>query len=198
MPLIQFVADNWQRALPALAALGAAAWLATFAGNPTSERAIFAALLVIYMVHQTEEHLWPGGFRQFTNRYVFRSGEANWPVDIDGVALVNIGYVWLPLALAVAWPESLRWLGLGWIGLTLVNGITHIASSVRFRVYNPGLVTSIVLFLPFTIWALAHEVDAGLLTGGEVAMLVVAGVLLHIPVAALFVVPFRRGHVAAA
>ena len=150
------------------------------------------------MLHQTEEHLWPGGFRQFTNRYVFRSGEANWPVDIDGVALVNIGYVWLPLALAVAGPESLRWLGLGWIGLTLVNGITHIASSVRFRVYNPGLVTSIVLFLPFTIWALAHEVNAGLLTGGEVAMLVVAGVLLHIPVAALFVVPFRRGHIAAA
>ena len=198
MPLIQFVADNWQRALPALAALGGAAWLAAFAGDPTSERAIFAALLVIYMLHQTEEHLWPGGFRQFTNRYVFRSGDANWPVDIDGVALVNIGYVWLPLALAVAWPESLRWLGLGWIGLTLVNGITHIASSVRFRVYNPGLVTSIVLFLPFTIWALAHEVDAGLLTGGEVAMLVVAGVVLHIPVAALFVVPFRRGHIAAA
>ena len=67
MPLIQFVADNWQRALPALAALGAAAWLAAFTGDPTSERAIFAALLVLYMLHQTEEHLWPGGFRQFTN-----------------------------------------------------------------------------------------------------------------------------------
>ena len=198
MPLIQFVAANWQRALPALAISGALLWLAAFTADPTSERAMFAALLVIYMLHQTEEHLWPGGFRQFTNRYVFRSGEANWPVDIDGVALVNIGYVWLPLALAVAWPETFRWLGLGWLGLTLVNGITHIASSVRFRVYNPGLVTSIVLFLPFTIWAFAHEVDAGRLTGGEVAMLVVAGVLLHIPVAALFVVPFRRGHHATA
>lgn len=198
MPLIQFVADNWQRALPALAVLGAAAWLTCFTANPASERAMFAALLVIYMLHQIEEHLWPGGFRQFANRYVFRSGEANWPVDIDGVALVNIGYVWLPIALAIAWPETFRWVGLGWMGLTLVNGISHIGSSIRFRVYNPGLVTSIVLFLPFTIWAFAHEVGAGLLTGGEVAMLVVAGVLLHFPVAALFIVPFRRGHHATA
>jgi hypothetical protein len=195
---LNLVSSDWQKALPVLIVIGIVVWFVLFRATPTTEQALFAALLIIYMIHQIEEHLWPGGFRQFTNRYVFRSGETNWPVDIDGVALVNIGYVWLPLALAVAWPETFRWLGLGWIGLTLVNGITHIASSVRFCVYNPGLVTSIVLFLPFTIWALAHEVDAGLLTGGEVAMLVVAGVLLHIPVAALFAVPFRRGHIAAA
>ena len=198
MPLVDRVASNWQKALPTLAVIGAIAWIAAFGGHPTSERALFAALLVIYMLHQIEEHLWPGGFRQFANRYVFRSGDANWPVDIDGVAVVNIGYVWLPIALAVVWPETFRWLGLGWIGLTLVNAISHIATSVRFRVYNPGLVTSIVLFLPFTIWAFVHEVDAGLLTGGEVALLIVAGVLLHIPVAAMFVVPFRRGHHATA
>lgn len=198
MPLISYVSANWQKALPVLAVVGAIAWLVAFGGDPTSERAIFAALLVIYMVHQTEEHLWPGGFRQFANKYVFKSGNTDWPVDTGGVALINIGYVWLPIALAVAFPDALRWLGLGWIGLTLVNAISHIATSVRFHVYNPGLVTSIVLFLPFTIWVLAHEVGAGLLSGGEVALLIVAGVLLHIPVAALFVVPFRRGHHATA
>ena len=191
MPL-QYIADNWQKALPALAVIGAVAWFVAFAGQPASERAIFAALLVIYMVHQIEEHLWPGGFRQFANKYVFRSGNADWPVDVDGVALVNIGYVWLPLALAVAWPETFRWVGLGWVGLTLVNGISHIATSVRFRIYNPGLVTSIVLFLPFTIWALVHEVQTGGLTGIEVAGVVIAGVLLHVPVGALFFVPFMR------
>ncbi len=39
----------------------------------------------------------------------------------------------------------------------------HIVTSIRFRIYNPGLVTSIVLFLPFTIWMLAREVSAGTL-----------------------------------
>jgi Protein of unknown function with HXXEE motif len=197
MPLLTAIAANWQKTLPALAAVGLAAWIAAFRHEPTSERALFAALLVIYMLHQIEEHLWPGGFREFTNAHVFKSGRSDWPLDTGGVALVNIGYVWLPLALAVAWPAALRWLGLAWVALTLVNGISHIATSARLRIYNPGLVTSLVLFLPFTIWLLWHEAAAGMLSGAEIGLLLVAGVLLHIPVAALFVVPFLRKRAAA-
>jgi hypothetical protein len=190
--IAELVAKNWQKSLPFLAIVGAMAWVAVFAGNPTSEQALFAALLVIYMVHQTEEHLWPGGFREFMNAYVFHSGNRNWPVNIDGVALVNIGYVWVPLALATIWPHTLRWVGLGWVGLTLINGLIHVVSSLRFRVYNPGLVTSVVLFLPFTIWMLWHEVSGGMLSANEVLGILIAGVVLHIPVAALFVIPFQR------
>ena len=189
---LSYTSANWQKWLPALAVLGAVLWLILFRSDPTSERALFAALLVIYMLHQTEEHLWPGGFRQFANAHVFKSGNDDWPVDEGGVALVNIGYVWLPVGLAALFPGPLRWLGLGWIGLTLINAITHIVTSIRFRVYNPGLVTSIVLFLPFTIWMLAREVSAGTLSGLQVVLILVLGVVLHIPVAALFVVPFRR------
>jgi hypothetical protein len=193
-----FIADSWQKALPVLAVVGIVLWLALFRSNPASEQAIFAALLVIYMLHQIEEHLWPGGFRQFTNAHVFESGRDNWPVDAGGVALVNIGYVWLPVAAAAVFPSALRWLGLGWVALTLINAVTHIVTSIRFRCYNPGLVTSIVLFVPFTVWVLVHEVSRGLLTGGEVALLVLLGILLHIPVAALFVVPYLRKRSAAA
>lgn len=191
--LLNIIASNWQKALPALALIGTVVWIVVFRHDPTSERALFAVLLVIYMVHQIEEHLWPGGFRQFANACVFRSGDDNWPVDIGGVALVNIGFVWLPLGAAVLWPDALRWVGLGWIGLTLINSLTHIATSLRFRRYNPGLVTSIVLLLPFTVWMLAHEAGARMLSGVAIGWLVVIGVLLHLPVAALFVVPFRRG-----
>lgn len=197
MPLLTFIANNWQRALPALAIAGVVAWLIAFHADPSSERALFAALLVIYMVHQTEEHLWPGGFRQFTNARLFKSSNPNWPVDIDGVALVNIVYVWVPLVLAVIWPDELRWIGLGWVALTLVNGIIHVVTTLRFRVYNPGLVTSIVLFLPFTLYVLYHGVAIGAISGVEVAALLIAGVLLHIPVAALFAVPYmhrRQAH----
>lgn len=189
---LSYTSANWQKWLPALAVIGAVLWLILFRSDPTSERALFAALLVIYMLHQTEEHLWPGGFRQFANAHVFKSGNDDWPVDKGGVALVNIGYVWLPVALAALFPGPLRWLGLAWIGLTLINALTHIVTSIRFRIYNPGLVTSIVLFLPFTIWMLAREVSAGTLSGLQVALILVLGVVLHIPVAALFVVPFRR------
>ncbi len=193
MSVLCRIAANWQKALPVLVAAGIVAWIAAFRGDPTSERALFAALLVIYFVHQIEEHLWPGGFRQFANVHVFKSGKENWPVDIGGIALVNMGLVWLPVGLAVLYPAALRWIGLLWIGLTLVNGVTHIVTAVRLRIYNPGLVTALVLFLPFTIFALALEVSRGALSGGEVGLIVLGGILLHLPVAALFVVPYWRG-----
>jgi Protein of unknown function with HXXEE motif len=199
MSILSRFAANWQNFLPPLAAVGAVAWIVLFRGEETSDRALFAALLVIYFLHQIEEHLWPGGFRQFTDAHMFHSGDDNWPVNIDGVALVNTAYVWLPVALAAIFPQSLRWFGLGWIGLTLINGVIHIATTLRLRVYNPGLVTSIVLFLPFTIYALALGVERGTLTGGDVGLIMLYGVLLHLPVAGLFVIPFllrRRRHLA--
>jgi hypothetical protein len=187
-----FIAADWQKSLPALTVVGVIVWIMLFRNNPASEQAIFAALLVVYMLHQIEEHLWPGGFRQFNNAHIFQSGNDDWPVDTGGVALVNIGYVWLPVGAAALAPHTLRWVGLGWIGLTLVNAIIHIVTSIRFRQYNPGLATSIVLFLPFTVWALMHESARGWLSGGEIGVVLLLGVLLHIPVAALFVVPYLR------
>ena len=94
MLILSRLAANWQKALPVLSVLGIAAWIALFRHDPTSERALFAALLVIYFVHQIEEHLWPGGFRQFTDAHVFHSGNDNWPVaqkfcQITGDRAVN-------------------------------------------------------------------------------------------------------------
>ena len=89
-------------------------------------------------------------------------------------------------------PETLRWVGLAWVGLTLINGIIHIVTTIRLRIYNPGLVTGVVLLVPFTALFLALEVSRGALTGGEVGLIAALGVLLHLPVAALFLVPFLR------
>ncbi len=190
---LNLVSADWQKALPVLIVVGIVVWLVLFRTTPTTEQALFAALLIIYMIHQIEEHLWPGGFRQFANAHVFKSGDDDWPVSEGGVALVNVVYVWLPILLAAMFPGPLRWLGLAFVAMTLINALTHIGASIRFRIYNPGLITSIVLFLPFTIWMLAREVSAEMLTGWQVAGLLVAGILLHVPVAALFVVPYRRG-----
>jgi hypothetical protein len=198
MPLLSLIAVNWQKALPVLAIVTGAIWFVYFRASPASEQAMFMALLVIYMLHQIEEHLWPGGFRQFANAHVFKSGNADWPVDMGGVALVNVGYVWLPVAAAALAPGALRWVGLAWIGLTLINALTHIVTTIRFHIYNPGLITSIVLFLPFTVWVLATLHGRGALTGGEIALILVLGVVLHFPVAALFVLPFRRKRAAMA
>ena len=122
MPLLQLIVRDWQKSLPVLCVVVLAIWIALFRDHPAGEPAMFTALLLIYMLHQIEEHLWPGGFRQFTNARVFKSGSDDWPVDIGGVALINIGFVWLPVGAAALYPAALRWIGLAWVGLTLING----------------------------------------------------------------------------
>ena len=90
MSIVSRFAANWQKFLPALVAIGIAAWIALFRNDPTSEQALFAGVLVIYFIHQIEEHLWPGGFRQFTDAHMFHSGDDNWPVIMQ--ALDDIHY----------------------------------------------------------------------------------------------------------
>jgi hypothetical protein len=189
---LALIAADWQKTLPVLVVLGLIGWIALFLPDPASERALFAGLLIVYMMHQIEEHLWPGGFRQYANAQVFHSGRNDWPVGAGGVAVVNIGMVWNPIFLAALFPASLRWIGLGWIGGTLVNAVIHIVASVRLRGYNPGVVTAALLFLPYTTGAFYLLVSRGALSGTQVTLAVFIGLLIHIPVAALFVVPYLR------
>jgi hypothetical protein len=188
-----WAARRWQHWLPALLPAATAWWLIGRGGDLGSTAGLFALHLPVYLAHQWEEHLWPGGcFRQFVNRFVFRSGEEDFPASRGGVAVVNIGLVWLPIGLAAAFPTALRWVGLAWVGTSLVNALTHLAAALRLRRYNPGLVTALALLLPFSVWFFATRLASGELTAREVAWAIALGVALHVPVAALFVVPWLR------
>lgn len=185
------IVERWQYALAVLVPLVLAAWWVSFGGHLDAAPSFFLLHLGVYMIHQVEEHLWPGGFRQFTNAHVFESGQENFPVDKGGVALVNIGYVWLPLAAAALAPQTLYLLGVAWFGLSFVNSFSHIGTLVRLRMYNPGVATALLGLLPFSVYFFATQYAAGALSMGAIVLAILAGVVLHIPVAALFVVPFR-------
>jgi hypothetical protein len=185
---------DWQKGLLPLIGVLCVAWALGRGAAPDSDGSWFLLLLIVYMAHQVEEHFWPGGFRQFANAHVFKTGLDGWPVGRGGVALVNVGFVWAPLLAAALFPDVLRWVGIAWMGLTAVNAVTHIITGIRIRPhYNPGLVTSIVLFLPFTIAYFHDRLASGAMSGADVVTALVLGALLHLPVAAVFVVPYRRG-----
>jgi len=101
-----------------------------------------------YMIHQVEEHA-GDRFRTFVNQRLFGGREALATIDI---LWVNVAAVWgLDLAALYAG----RYLGLGW-GLAapylmLVNALSHIAAAFRFPLYNPGLVTSVLIFAPLGV-----------------------------------------------
>lgn len=143
-----FIRDtNWSRS-----GLPVAAFL--LALIPVIRRRLSPGLLVVYlqlpvyMLHQFEEHA-NGAFKAYAHRTVLR-GRA--PVPDRTIFVINIGGVWV-LDLALLYLARFRSLRFGLIAcyLALVNGFTHIAIALKRREYNPGLATSLALFLPIGI-----------------------------------------------
>jgi hypothetical protein len=107
---------------------------------------LVVTLLPVYMIHQYEEHA-RGRFMAFFNATV---GEGHEVLTTRSIFWINIVGVWAVFLVSF---YLARYVALGValvpIYLTLVNGIIHVLASVRLRRYNPGLWTSLALFIPW-------------------------------------------------
>lgn len=100
-----------------------------------------------------------------------------WRVNFTGLAITLF-------VTAVAWFERggvghvlvVAWLGM----LMLANGVFHIAAAVVDRGYVPGVVTSIVLYLPYFSWMFVRAVKS---RNVSVLVLVVAAIVGATPMA---------------
>jgi hypothetical protein len=131
--------------IPVLAARSNVAWLLVY------------SLLPVYMFHQVEEHT-DDRFREFVNRKIFGGVEA---LSHAGVLWINLPGVW---GVGLVSIYAATYAGTGWglsiVYLTLLNAIVHIAAGIGQGEYNPGLWTSLGLFLPVSgvaLWAVSHE-----------------------------------------
>lgn len=139
-----------------------------------------------YMLHQVEEHT-GDRFRKFANENVFGGRDA---LTVASVLIINLPFVWginlLALYAAFLWGPA--W-GLVAPYVMIVNALAHLVTSARLRKYNPGLVTSIVLFLPLgvaTIWMIGRTEDF-------VPQLIAAAlaILLHLAIIAAVTARYR-------
>ncbi|MFM7151374.1 MAG: HXXEE domain-containing protein [Gemmataceae bacterium] len=109
--------------------------------------------LPIYLIHQGEEHI-GDRFRLHINQTIGGGREV---LTSLATFIINALGVWVfdLVALYCAWlvaPSS----GLAAGYLSLVNGVVHVLPAIRQRAYNPGLVTAILLLIPFGIWCVVR------------------------------------------
>ena len=147
---------------------------------------VLPLLWPIYLVHQFEEH----GIDLLGRRYAFQEGLCGvlghaeslsvcpaTPAFLFAVNAVGCQMTFAfslvfrrrrPLVAACAW------------GVALVNGVIHVGSSLAHGgAYNPGVGTSLLLFLPLSAWMLRTVVRAGVVERREVPRIIATGVLAH-------------------
>lgn len=118
----------------------------------------------LYMLHETEEYLFPGGFVEFANRDLYKQNPETGMLDESLVYWINMGYIWLPLPLCgLLATQDLRFAA--WMPYFFIfQAVVHIVLSVATRRwYNPGLATACLLHIPFALWALYLLKNAGVM-----------------------------------
>jgi hypothetical protein len=133
--------------------------------------------LPAYLFHQYEEHA-EDKFRTMVNQLLAGGVEKITELPIF---LVNIIGVWVLFTLAIN-AAALGSIGFGLIASysMLINAVLHILPVARQRSYNPGLLTSLVLFLPLSIYTIITLSRMPEVTVTYQILGIGAGVVLHI------------------
>lgn len=142
---------------------------------PRAEGAGTVLLLapVIFVCHFLEEG---PGFVEWFNAHVARgiTEPLFWQVNLTGLA-ITVAVV------ALEWvsPSPFSAVALvAWFSfLMLANAALHVVGALYDRAYVPGLVTAVVLYLPFGVWLLRRIVQSRRLHGITVATAAVLGAL---------------------
>ncbi|MPM27797.1 hypothetical protein SDC9_74311 [bioreactor metagenome] len=132
--------QNWAKAAPVLGIV-ATILLIVFT-NPSQP--IFWALVNIplYFFHQTEEHLWPGGFKRYVNTVVNKLPDGEEKLTDIKVFWINILSVWIAFFIFGALSFWNIGFGLLLIIFSAINCLTHIGMALIKKEWNPGLVMS--------------------------------------------------------
>ncbi len=110
------------------------------------------AFMVCYMLHNVEEYGFDltGAHNGFPSAMAVIFGQ---PLAEYFFLTVNFSIVWIAAPLAAWIGRRKNWpvLATGMAGLMFINSFTHIISGFVGG-YNPGLLTTLVIFIPITLW----------------------------------------------
>jgi hypothetical protein len=132
----------------------------------------------VYLVHEFEEHVYPGKFKEYINKNVFHSPVADFPLSAANVFWINILAIWIlfPLSAILATLISPQF-GVLLPIFGLFNATLHIIFLFIKRCYNPGSFVSIFLNYPtgiYTLYVLAQNNIITLLNLTSVIMVTIA------------------------
>jgi len=132
-----------------------------------SDFVIFILLLQtpLYMLHQSEEYIFPGGFGKYFNTKIFKLETENEPMDENFIFFVNIILIWIALPLFGLLSTIDYKFGL-WIPyFSFFAGIAHIALAIKAqKIYSPGLIVSLLVNIPVGLWSILYLINHGIIS----------------------------------
>ena len=145
-------------------------------------------ILFFAILHVTEEYIYPGGFMEWAREKIPRFADR---ITIKMAIIVNGIFLLLCFA-GVLFGGRYPMFALSIAGLILVNGIVHVLSSIVTKSYSPGLITSLILYIPFSIYLFMYFN----ISFSGVLSLILYGVLYHLFIPLVLFSPFNKPKIA--
>ena len=128
--------------------------------NWSSIEALVWIHVVLLLVHQYEEYVYPGGFKEYFNQHIVNNIPVmSTPLNDKGIFIVNVVLAWTAYFASAIYGNRLPLLIIGLLGVTILNGVLHTIVFIIKREYNPGLFSGMFLFIPFGVYFLLKMVS---------------------------------------
>lgn len=146
-------------------------WLSPLPSRPFHSLLLAAPL--IFVAHVVEE---APGFVTWVNTHIDRdiTQEMFWTVNLTGlgITLLVVLFEWVSRS-KVSAVVALAWLGLIMVG----NAVLHTTGALVDRAYAPGVITALLLYVPFSALVIARVVRTRRVSPTAAAAAVVLGAL---------------------
>lgn len=125
---------------------------------------VFLLQTPLYMLHQTEEYIFPGGFGKFFNTKIFNLVTEDQPLDENFIFYVNVILIWIILPFCGILSMLNYNFGLWLPYFSFFAGVAHVALALKARkLYNPGLMVSLFINIPIGLWSIRYILGQGLI-----------------------------------
>lgn len=142
-----------------------AAYLALAWQEISTYRRIMWVSLITLFLHELEEYRVVGTFPGMFNKVMSKSDRPDrYPINMNSSLVVNVPFAWSVYLLAALVGERAIWLGIASILISVGNVIGHVfIFNIRGRrLFNAGMFTSVVLFIPVSTYFFYYIEASGL------------------------------------
>ena len=147
----------------------------------------------LYMLHQTEEYIFPGGFGKFFNTKIFNLATDDKPLDETFIFYVNVILIWIALPVFGLLSTLNYSFGLWLPYFSLFAGVAHIALALKARkLYNPGLLMSLFINIPVGLWSILYIMGKGLIVNFFLNVYFVIGLAINLVLPIMGTILFRK------
>ena len=128
------------------------------------EQIMWVSLITLFL-HELEEYRVVGTFPGLLNKVMFKSSRPDrYPLNMNTALIVNVPIAWSIYTLAALVGERAVWFGMASILISVGNIIGHVfVFNIKGkRLFNAGMFTSVVLFIPISIYFFYYIEASGL------------------------------------